>query len=113
MAGAVRKKRINGIKVKGRTGVINRRRTKDRGRGCSSHLARTPKLICNRECTLMDANQADEIRADSCLPRRSLMKAGALRVGFRQSGSDLVPVGALFVGMGNLKNARLVQRFSE
>src|SRR5881275_3324399 len=107
MSVPVRRNRMNGIRVKVRAVVINRRR------GCSSHLARTPKLICNRECTLMGANQADEIRADSCLPRRSLMKAGALRVGFRQSGSDLVPVGALFVGMGNLKNARLVQRFSE
>src|SRR5437763_12684099 len=113
MSVPVRRNRMNGIRVKVRAVVINRRRRKNRGRGCSSHLARTPKLICNRECTLMDANQADEIRADSCLPRRSLMKAGALRVGFRQSGSDLVPVGALFVGMGNLKNARLVQRFSE
>ena len=27
--------------------------------------------------------------------------------------ADLVPVGALFVGMGDLKNARLVERFSE
>ena len=44
---------------------------------------------------------------------RSRMKPDALVVGIRQSGPELVPVGALFIGMGDLKNARLVESFSK
>jgi len=114
MSVPLRRNRMNGIKVKVIAMVMNKTRRKRLGRGCSSHLARTPKVICNRARTLINANQKGTEIWKPAIQEilSSLIPFVTSRLAFHV-GSDLVPASALFVGMGNLKNARLVERFSQ
>jgi hypothetical protein len=71
---------MNGITVKIIAVAMNKRRSQNRVFGRSSHSATVNKKMCNRECTLIDANQKEKIRVYSRLPSRSVGKAGALVV---------------------------------
>ena len=91
MSVPLRRNRMNGIRVKVIAVVINKTRRKNRVGGASNRFARP-------------ASRA--ITSWLCVSASSMHRQLRLC-------ADLVPVGALLVGMGDLKNARLVERFSE
>src|SRR4026208_482897 len=86
MSVPLRRNRMNGITVKVIAVVINKRRRKKLVGGVSNRLARPISRA---------------ITSGLCVSAPSM---------HRQPCADLVPVGALFIGIRNLKDARLVER---
>ena len=91
MSVPLRRNRTNGIRVKVIAVVINKTRRRSRVGGASNRFVRLSQPSDHSWLCVIASSMHRQLRL--C--------------------ADLVPVGALFVGMGDLKNARLIERFSE